>query len=60
MKLEVTAEELLLLRRAAQAGIESYRYPKGTRDEDQPTEWHQARTLMGLAKKLAAYRRRAR
>lgn len=56
-KLEITAEELRLLRRTAQAGVESFEY-RGARDADQPTEWHQAKILVRLADKLAAYRRR--
>lgn len=50
-------EELLLLRRDVEGMLDSFRYPKGTRDADQPTEWHQARTLMAFVKRLERARR---
>lgn len=50
-------EELRLLRRNVQGGLDSFRYPKGTPDADQPTEWHQARLLLGFVKRLERARR---
>jgi len=57
--LEVSAEEVALVRESAQASIDSFACPD-TPDREQPTEWHEGQKLLALAKKLAAYRRRAR
>lgn len=52
-----TDEELRLLRRDVQGMLDSFAYPKGTADADQPTEWHHARLLMGLVKRLERAKR---
>jgi hypothetical protein len=52
-----TDEELRLLKRDVHCAIESFEYPKGTRDADQPTEWHQAKMLERFVRRLERARR---
>jgi len=58
--LTITDEDMRLLKREVLSGITSYAYPQGTLDADQPTEWHQAKTLEQFAAKIARLRALAR
>lgn len=57
---DVSLEEVELVREQGECLVASHAYPKGTPEWKQPTEWHEGRTLLALAEKLATARRRAR
>jgi hypothetical protein len=62
-KLEISAEEVALVREQGECLVSSYQQwarPNAVPDRKQPTEWHEGKKLLALAKKLAAYRRRTR
>lgn len=60
LRLEISAEEVTLVREQAECLLSSFTQGKGTPARKQPTEWHEGQKLMALAKKLAAYRRQKR
>jgi len=52
----VSDEDLALLEEYADGAERSYRYPTGTPDRQQPTEWHEARKLQKLAQRISIVR----
>lgn len=62
-ELEISAEEVTLVREQGECLVRSYQQyarPNAVPDRKQPTEWHEGKKLLALARKLDAYRRRIR
>jgi len=62
-RLEISAEEVTLVREQGECLVSSYQQGGGpgmVPDRKQPTEWHEGKKLLALARKLAAYRRQKR
>ena len=60
VQLDVSQEDIELVREHADGTISSNQYPKGTPDHKQPTAWHEGQTLLALATRMQAAFRKAR